>query len=136
MDDAKSEIDFEAFWENIDQRTGYFFSFKIDEDDIRKRLLEFRDSITANILPDPLCILDEDIRKELENLLAIWHKRTTLHPTKINHILKMLRGYFVAVPLRLLAKNSSVNNNGLPIVMLNNLVYTSKYGFIEKELNI
>jgi hypothetical protein len=80
--------------------------------------------------------LDEDIRRELENLLAMWNKRTTLHPTRINQILKMFRGYYVAVPLRLLAKNSSLQNRGLPIVLLNNLVYTSKYGFIEKELNI
>lgn len=52
---SKRIIDFEALWGN-DEGTAYFFSFKLNEEDLRKRLLEFRESITVNILPDPMCV--------------------------------------------------------------------------------
>jgi CRISPR-associated endonuclease/helicase Cas3 len=134
MDDVEKEIDFDALWERDDQRTGYFFSFKWNEEQATRNLLQFRESLTANVLPDPTCVSDIDIKAELTNILTTWQGRTTLSGSFINFILKKMRGYFVPMPIWLVTKHIDMNARGLPIVKLDKLIYSSDYGFIERRL--
>jgi hypothetical protein len=128
---SKRIIDFEALWGN-DEGTAYFFSFKLNEEDLRKRLLEFRESITVNILPDPMCVGDDDTKTGLENLLNKWNKRSISNREEINKILKEVRGYLVSIPIWLAAKYRNKDDPVLPVLNPNNLTYYGKYGFIEK----
>jgi CRISPR-associated endonuclease/helicase Cas3 len=134
MDEIENEIDFGKLWEDENQRTGYFFSFKWNEEEATRALLQFRESLTANILPDPTCISDPDIKAELTDILTTWQRRTTLTGSFINYILKKMRGYFVPVPIWLMTKHIDMNAKGLPILKLDKLIYSSDYGFIERRL--
>ena len=126
MDKADNEIDFFASWERPIDRTAYFFSFKVDEADVRKKLLEFRESLTINVLPDPSCISFEDIqlRQELTNLLSQPHSFQSL---------KRLRGYHVPIPIWVYLKEKDNNlqqTDGLRTFTSQDFIYTSKYGLI------
>lgn len=92
------------------------------------------ESLTANILQDPICINNRDIRAELTDILTAWEKRTTLTGSFINYVLKKLRGYFVPVPIWIVSKHIDIHAKGLPIVKFDKLAYTSKYGLMEKWL--
>lgn len=87
----------------------------------------------VNIIPDPVCINDEDTKEELEKILDRWNKRSNLSREQINLILKTIRGYLVPIPLWLAAKYKGKQDSVLPVVAPNNLAYYGSYGFIEKN---
>ncbi|MEM3382011.1 MAG: CRISPR-associated helicase Cas3' [Candidatus Bathyarchaeia archaeon] len=141
INDAERELDFQALWES-DDRTAYFFSFKLDEEEVRKRLLQFRDELTVNVLPAPDCIAGEsedlNVRKELELLLNASSDKS-LNRNQRTLVMNQLKGYLVPVPIWwtiILDRNREMES--LPIVRFNNRLYTSRYGFVDTEelLNI
>jgi len=136
MSDTERELDFEALWES-DDRTAYFFTFKLDDEEARKRLLQFRDELTVSILPSPDCIEEESrgLRVKLENLLKKLRDEKSSRSQRAL-IFNRIKGYLVPVPLWwTVGLSQDSKTAGLPFVSFNNRLYTSKYGFVEiKEL--
>ncbi len=136
MSDVERQLDFKALWES-DDRTAYFFTFKLDDEETRKRLLQFRDELTVSVLPSPECIDEESpgLKAELENLLRKLGDRKHSRSQRAL-IFNRIKGYLVPVPLWwTVGLSRDRETAGLPLVSFNNRRYTSKYGFVEtKEL--
>ncbi|MDW8275661.1 MAG: CRISPR-associated helicase Cas3' [Candidatus Nitrosocaldus sp.] len=130
MEDVKRELDFYALWER-DERTAYFFSFKLDEKSVKK-LLEIRDDISVNILPHPSSVKNVSIQNELSELLKKWNDRQRFATQQIIQILGKIRGYLIPVPIWLVAQYANRDEAGLPIVMFDRVIYSSNYGLIER----
>jgi CRISPR-associated endonuclease/helicase Cas3 len=134
IDDAEKEIDLKALWEN-DERTGYFFTFKLDDEQVRKRLLQFREELTVTILPAPECIEEDsrdDVRnrRELEKLLEVL-KDKTISKSRRAQLFDKIKGYLVPVPIWWVIGEYDRATTGLPIVRFKNRLYASRYGFLE-----
>ncbi|MEM4312117.1 MAG: CRISPR-associated helicase Cas3' [Nitrososphaerales archaeon] len=128
---ARRELDFKALWER-DERTAYFFSFRLDEEDVKRRLFQLRDEITTSIIPAPECIIEDDVqlKRELKELLDKWELKD-LNRDQRQKIYGKLKGYLVPVPIWWVF--GIRHDTGFLPVMFKDKVYTSSYGFITKE---
>lgn len=137
LEEAARELDFKALWER-DDRTAYFFSFRLDEEKAKRRLLQLRDEITISVIPTPDCIADErqedqELRRELEGLLKKWELREISYDQR-QKLYGKLKGYLVPVPIWwALNVGREFTTLGLPLVRFSDKIYTSGYGFIKTE---
>lgn len=133
MTETNAQIDFKALWEN-DNRTAYFFSFKLDEERTKERLLlEFRDSFTVNVLPHPECIENHGVREDLNRLLVSLTNVDVSNYGKVRQILMELRGYLVSISTWQASKHVKDRIKGFPIFKSDDLLYSSVYGFIKRN---
>jgi CRISPR-associated endonuclease/helicase Cas3 len=133
MEEANGQLDFKALWET-DNRTAYFFSFKLGEEKTRERLLlEFRDSFTVNVLPHPECIEHPRVREDLDKLLNLLKNVDASSYGKVRQILMELRGYLVSISAWQASKNEMDRIKGFPIFKSSDLIYSSVYGFVKRK---
>jgi CRISPR-associated endonuclease/helicase Cas3 len=133
MQEANGQLDFKALWEN-DNRTAYFFSFKLDEERVKERLLlEFRDSFTVNVLPHPECIENHVVKEDLISLLNGLRDVDASAYGKVRQILMELRGYLVSISVSQASKYDMERIKGFPIFKPDDLVYSSVYGFVKRS---
>jgi hypothetical protein len=67
------QLDFDSAWvgesEIAHGRTSYFFSYRVDEDQVKRRLFDLRDEFTINILPEHACVEEGEVKRELTDLV-------------------------------------------------------------------
>jgi len=115
-------------WEYLER---YFYSFEIDEREITN-ILNYRESFTTMILPDPNMVEDEDSRTEITNLTN--KDITNFSFEERRRYIAQLKELTVPVPIWLIKSKSLSLERGFPFVNIKGKRYNKKYGIFELEL--
>jgi CRISPR-associated endonuclease/helicase Cas3 len=121
LDEAKKEVKIDV-WENL---LEFFYSFNIDTEEM-SRFLEYRDSFTTLIIPSPDCIMDETIKKEIENLFLKNFSKLNFEERK--RLIAEFKEFSVPIPIYWL-KGREANKRVFPIVYFDDKVYDKNLGF-------
>ncbi|MEM3473833.1 MAG: CRISPR-associated helicase Cas3' [archaeon] len=119
------KISIEA-WEEI---LSYFYSFSIEEENLRK-ILEYKENFTTLVLLSPNMIEDESLKKEIEDLLNLENKMFKSFEEKQKFFAKV-KSYSLPVPYWI--AKSSKTEKAFPILEIKNYSYNYNYGLYELE---
>jgi CRISPR-associated endonuclease/helicase Cas3 len=131
--DTAVQLDFDSAWVGENEighgRTSYFFSYRVDEEQAKRRLFDLRDEFTINIIPDPACVEEGEVKRELTDLINKINSGDQGDSKSARY--KELRGYMVQVPIWWLREGLEDDTISVHTVRFLDKVYTSRYGFQE-----
>ncbi|MFH8120205.1 MAG: CRISPR-associated helicase Cas3' [Candidatus Aenigmatarchaeota archaeon] len=120
------KISIEA-WEEI---LSYFYSFSIEEENLRK-ILEYKENFTTLVLLSPNMIENEVLKKEVEDLLNLENKMFKNFEQRQQFFTK-IKSYSIPVPYWL--AKSSKTEKAFPILEKEGYSYNYNYGLYELEV--
>jgi CRISPR-associated endonuclease/helicase Cas3 len=132
LDDIERELDFSTFWES-DERTAYFFSFKLDEEDLKRKIIQMRDELTINVIPDPSIIADNNTAATLYDLLKAMKVKKRFSNEKLRVLHARLKGFIAPLPVAAFKRCSVEKVHGLPTISSEQIIYDGRFGLIERR---
>jgi hypothetical protein len=125
---AMRKVDLEAF----DDIFG-FYSLDTYEDRLMK-VLNYRDAFSVLVVPDPECICDCMLKKNVENLLS--QSLNTMDYAKRRTVIAKIKSMSLPIPAWWLKKEKRTHEDTpFPVVLFQNRKYDKYYGLIRGELS-
>lgn len=133
MENVKREI----YIDNFENNFQYFFSLNLDEIDIRRSILEYRESFTLLVIPSPNSIKNREKREKLYELLekeTTYKNKSYLEKKKY---ISNLKEFLIQVPFWWIFDKKRKQNielrKGFPVLISDDFCYDDFYGFVRGD---
>lgn len=128
MNDVNRKVDLEAF----EKKLHFFFSLDIEEDKLM-RILNYRGSFNALIIPHPSCIGNDNLKERVKNL--VFQPLKGMPFGKKRRIIAKIKNVSLPVPMWYLEKEKGVHEDfPYPLVAFENKIYDEYFGLLESDM--
>jgi CRISPR-associated endonuclease/helicase Cas3 len=128
IDEVNNRVDLEAFEKSL----NFFFSLDAKEERLMK-ILSYRDSFNALVIPDPNCIGNDNLKEHMKNIL-FQPLREMNFENKRRRVAK-IKSITLPVPIWLLRQEKNIREDlPYPVISFKNRIYDEYFGLVESDI--